>query len=104
TEDTVIAVRDIDLDGLSSQANTPYNRAFVYTHGYGVTAAFGNQRASDGKPVFLESGIPSNGALGDFQQRVYFGETSPAYSIVGAPKGTGVLAIRSGIPLEPLLH
>ncbi|WP_420370137.1 UPF0182 family protein [Curtobacterium sp. L1-20] len=88
TEDTVIAVRDIDLDGLSSQANTPYNRAFVYTHGYGVTAAYGNQRASDGKPVFLESGIPSNGALGDFQQRVYFGETSPAYSIVGAPKGS----------------
>ncbi|TCU50897.1 UPF0182 family protein [Curtobacterium sp. PhB146] len=86
TEDTVIAVRDIDLDGLSSAANTQYNRAFVYTHGYGVTAAFGNQRASDGKPVFLESGIPSNGALGDFQQRVYFGETSPAYSIVGAPK------------------
>ncbi|RPE79369.1 hypothetical protein EDF28_3193 [Curtobacterium sp. PhB137] len=88
TEDTVIAVRDIDLDGLSSAANTQYNRAFVYTHGYGVTAAFGNQRASDGKPVFLESGIPSNGALGDFQQRVYFGETSPAYSIVGAPKGS----------------
>ncbi|WP_260980989.1 UPF0182 family protein [Curtobacterium pusillum] len=88
TEDTVIAVRDIDLDGLSAQANTPYNRAFVYTHGYGVTAAYGNQRASDGKPVFLESGIPSTGGLGDFQQRVYFGETSPAYSIVGAPKGS----------------
>ncbi|WP_185022628.1 UPF0182 family protein [Curtobacterium sp. PhB115] len=88
TEDTVIAVRDIDLDGLSAAANTQYNRAFVYTHGYGVTAAYGNQRASDGKPVFLESGIPSNGALGDFQQRVYFGETSPSYSIVGAPKGS----------------
>jgi len=88
TEDTVIAVRDIDLEGLSAAANTQYNRAFVYTHGYGVTAAYGNQRASDGKPVFLESGIPSNGALGDFQQRVYFGETSPAYSIVGAPEGS----------------
>jgi len=88
TEDTVIAVRDIDLDGLSAAANTQYNRAFVYTHGYGVTAAYGNQRASDGKPVFLESGIPSSGGLGDFQQRVYFGETSPPYSIVGAPKGS----------------
>ncbi|MGU3410963.1 UPF0182 family protein [Microbacterium sp. M1A1_1b] len=88
TEDTVIAVRDIDLDGLSSAANTQYNRTFVYTHGYGVSAAYGNQRASDGKPVFLESGIPSTGALGDYQQRVYFGETSPPYSIVGAPKGT----------------
>ncbi|MBT2501491.1 UPF0182 family protein [Curtobacterium sp. ISL-83] len=88
TEDTVIAVRDIDLAGLSSQANTQYNRTFVYTHGYGVAAAYGNQRASDGKPVFLESGIPSNGALGDFQQRVYFGETSPPYSIVGGSKGS----------------
>ena len=88
TEDTVIAVRDIDLDGLSSQANTQYNRTFVYTHGFGVTAAFGNQRASDGKPVFLESGIPSNGQLGNYQERVYFGETSPPYSIVGGPEGT----------------
>ena len=58
TEDTVIAVRDIDLAGLSSAANTQYNWAFVYTHGYGVVAAYGNQRASDGKPVFLESGHP----------------------------------------------
>ncbi|MFJ3385304.1 MULTISPECIES: UPF0182 family protein [unclassified Curtobacterium] len=88
TEDTVIAVRDIDLDGLSAAANTQYNRTFVYTHGFGVTAAYGNQRASDGKPVFLESGIPTTGALGDYQQRVYFGETSPPYSIVGAPKGS----------------
>ena len=88
TEDTVIAVRDIDLDGLSAQANTQYNRTFVYTHGFGVTAAYGNQRASDGKPVFLESGIPSNGALGDYQERVYFGETSPPYSIVGGPEGS----------------
>lgn len=88
TEDTVIAVRDIDLEGLSAQANTQYNRTFVYTHGFGVTAAYGNQRASDGKPVFLESGIPANGALGDYQQRVYFGESSPPYSIVGGPEGT----------------
>jgi uncharacterized membrane protein (UPF0182 family) len=87
TEDTVLAVRDIDLDGLGSSA-TQYNRTFVYTHGYGVVAAYGNQRASDGKPVFIESGIPSSGDLGEYQPRVYFGENSPAYSIVGAPKGT----------------
>ncbi|WP_181435155.1 UPF0182 family protein [Curtobacterium sp. MCBD17_019] len=87
SEDTVIAVRDIDVDGLGSSA-TQYNRTFVYTHGYGVVAAYGNQRTSDGKPVFLESGIPSTGDLGDYQPRVYFGESSPAYSIVGAPKGT----------------
>ncbi|MCP1504582.1 uncharacterized membrane protein (UPF0182 family) [Curtobacterium herbarum] len=87
TEDTVLAVRDIDLDGLGASA-TQYNRTFVYTHGYGVVAAYGNQRASDGKPVFIESGIPAGGDLGKYQPRVYFGENSPAYSIVGAPKGT----------------
>ncbi len=37
--------------------------------------------------MFLQSGIPSTGALGDFEPRVYFGEDSPPYSIVGAPEG-----------------
>jgi hypothetical protein len=87
SEDTVVAVRDIDLNGLGSSA-TQYNRTFVYTHGYGLVAAYGNQRASDGKPVFAESGIPTSGALGDYQPRVYFGESSPSYSIVGAPSGS----------------
>jgi uncharacterized membrane protein (UPF0182 family) len=50
-------------------------------------AAAGNQRSVDGQPVFLQSGIPSTGSLGEFEPRVYFGEDSPAYSIVGAPEG-----------------
>ena len=87
SQDTVIAVRELNQAGLGD-SQTYYNNTFVYTHGYGVVAAFGNQRASDGNPVFLESGIPSTGSLGDFEPRVYFGEDSPAYSIVGAPEGT----------------
>jgi uncharacterized protein len=85
TQDTVIAVRELNQDGLSDKS-TWYNSALVYTHGYGVVAAYGNQRTTDGKPKFLESGIPSSGALGDFEPRVYFGENSPEYSIVGASK------------------
>lgn len=85
TQDTVIAVRELDQEGLGD-AQSWYNNTVVYTHGYGVVAAFGNQRTTDGKPVFLESGIPSNGELGDFEERIYFGENSPAYSIVGAPE------------------
>ncbi|MGV8876977.1 MAG: UPF0182 family protein [Rhodoglobus sp.] len=85
-QDTVIAVRELNQSGLGD-AQSWYNNAVVYTHGYGIVAAFGNQRASDGQPVFLQSGIPSTGALGDFEPRVYFGEKSPEYSIVGAPKG-----------------
>jgi len=85
TQDTVIAVRELDQSGLGAQSW--FNSSVVYTHGYGVVAAFGNQRTADGKPAFLESGIPSTGDLGEFEPRVYFGENSPAYSIVGAEKG-----------------
>jgi uncharacterized membrane protein (UPF0182 family) len=52
-----------------------------------VVAAYGNQRSSEGQPVFLQKGIPSIGALGKYEPRIYFGENSPAYSIVGAAAG-----------------
>jgi uncharacterized membrane protein (UPF0182 family) len=83
TQDTVIAVRELNQDA----ADTWYNNALVYTHGYGVVAAYGNQRDAQGQPQFLESGIPTSGELGEYEPRVYFGENSPAYSIVGGPEG-----------------
>ena len=86
TQDTVVAVRDLNLSGLGD-AETWFNSHLVYTHGYGLVAAAGNQRSVDGQPVFLQSGIPSTGSLGEFEPRVYFGEGSPQYSIVGAPEG-----------------
>ena len=97
TQDTVIAVRELDQKGLSD-AQSWYNSVLVYTHGYGVVAAYGNQRTTDGQPVFLESGIPSTGELGDFEPRVYFGENSPEYSIVGGSKGDD--AIEHDYPLK----
>jgi uncharacterized membrane protein (UPF0182 family) len=81
TQDTVIAVRELNQSGQS--ANDWFNNTLVYTHGFGVVAAYGNQRSPDGQPLFLESGIPSTGDLGDFEPRIYFGENSPRYSIVG---------------------
>jgi uncharacterized membrane protein (UPF0182 family) len=87
TQDTVIAVRELNQAGLGD-SQTWYNNTVVYTHGYGLVAAYGNQRSTDGQPVFLESGIPSVGSLGEFEPRVYFGEESPEYSIVGAAKGS----------------
>src|SRR5699024_160773 len=64
-----------------------FNRAIVYTHGFGVVAANGNQRNPDGEPTFMESDIPPSGEFPDYEPRVYFGESSPDYSIVGAEKG-----------------
>ncbi len=85
TQDTVIAVRELNQAGLGS-ARSWYNDTIVYTHGYGVVAAYGNQASTDGQPVFLQSGIPSSGALGKYEPRIYFGENSPTYSIVGSEK------------------
>jgi hypothetical protein len=85
--DTVIGVRELDLDNAPAGQRNWVNDHVVYTHGFGVVAAYGNQRTSDGQPVFFQSGIPSSGALGSYEPRVYFGEQSPDYSIVGAPAG-----------------
>ncbi|MCM3779340.1 UPF0182 family membrane protein [Microbacterium hydrocarbonoxydans] len=93
-QDTVVSVRDLDMEGVD--VTNWNNRAAVYTHGYGLVAAAGNQRTSDGEPVFLERGIPSSGFLTDqenFEPRVYFGENSPEYSIVGAPDGSDPVEI-----------
>jgi uncharacterized membrane protein (UPF0182 family) len=87
TKDTVIAVRELDLGGLSAGQRSWFNDHAVYTHGFGVVAAYGNQRSSDGEPAFFQHGIPSTGALGDYEPRIYFGERSPSFSIVGAPQG-----------------
>ncbi len=86
--DTVIAVRELNLDGLSSSQRTWVNDHTVYTHGYGIAAAYGNTSVGRGIPKFFQQGIPSTGELGDYEPRVYFGENSPEYSIVGAPEGS----------------
>lgn len=80
--DTVSAIRDINVESQTSW----YNRTLVYTHGYGLVASYGNQRSPGGEPVFLESGIPTSGRLGEFEPRVYFGMFSPEYSIVGGER------------------
>jgi uncharacterized membrane protein (UPF0182 family) len=91
-QDTVLAVRELNQAGLGDSQSW-YNNTIVYTHGYGVVAAFGNQRTVDGQPVFMQSGIPTTGKLGDYEPRVYFGENSPAYSIVGAAAGAEPLEL-----------
>lgn len=85
-EDTVAAVRDIDVSNQQGWVN----QTLVYTHGYGLVAAYGNQRSADGQPVFLEAGIPTDGRLGEFEPRVYFGQNSPNYSIVGGDRDNDI--------------
>jgi len=86
TEDTVIAVREVNVDTTESWVN----QHITYTHGYGVVAAYGAKVASGGRPDFMLKGIPTAGVLGSdstYEPRIYFGEYSPEYSIVGGPEG-----------------
>ena len=93
--DLVLGVRELDQAGLADSAKNWNNLHTVYTHGYGVIAAYGNQRpAGDGpqvrgdEPAWAERNIPPIGQLSDltpegYEGRVYFGENSPDYSVVG---------------------
>ena len=82
--DVVIAVRELNIEGNPSR--NWINDHLVYTHGFGLVAAYGNDRDVDGKPKFTVGNLPPTGALGDFEPRVYFGENVPNYSIIGGVK------------------
>ncbi len=84
-QDSVVAARELDLEGVP-QRNW-VNDHTVYTHGYGLVTARGNKRTNDGEPEFFTRDIPPTGPLMPFEPRIYFGERSPQYSIVGAPEG-----------------
>ena len=90
----VLGVRELDQSGLAENDQNWSNLHTAYTHGNGVIAAFANQRPEDDSSQ--ETGIQwAEGAevgqdtlsslSGDdgYETRVYFGEQSPSYSIVG---------------------
>ncbi len=84
-QDVVVAVRELNLASVP-QRNW-INDHFLYTHGYGLVAARGNTVEPDGSPSYVSKDIPPVGQLPQDQPRIYFGEESPDYSIVGAKSG-----------------
>ncbi|MEV5435451.1 UPF0182 family protein [Streptomyces sp. NPDC052682] len=83
-QDTVIGLRELNLAGIPKK--NWINNHFRYTHGYGVVAAEGTSADPQGRPVFTESDLPSKGDLGTYEQRIYYGEKTTTYSIVGGPQ------------------
>jgi uncharacterized protein len=94
--DMVVGVRELNQDGLPENSKNWSNLRTVYTHGYGVIAAYGNQRSAENgqqadnqEPAWAERDLPPEGALTDlsgedgYEGRIYFGEQSPDYSVVG---------------------
>jgi uncharacterized protein len=90
----VLGVRELDQSGLAEGDQNWSNLHTAYTHGNGVIAAYANQRPEDDS--VQQTGIQwAEGQEADedaltqlagpdgYETRVYFGEQSPDYSIVG---------------------
>jgi uncharacterized membrane protein (UPF0182 family) len=82
--DVVLAAREIYHQGVPTQDWN--NLHTVYTHGYGLVAAYGN-RSQDGEPDWLAYNIPTEGLLVPEQPRIYFGEYTDDYAVVGRLAG-----------------
>ncbi len=89
----VLGVRELDQQGIDAGDRNWSNLHTVYTHGDGVIAAYANQRPEDDASQslniqFAEGQEADEDALTSLstdgvESRVYFGETSPDYSVVG---------------------
>jgi uncharacterized membrane protein (UPF0182 family) len=83
--DAVVGVREMDQSGI--EGKNWNNLKTVYTHGYGLVAAYGNRRQSGGEPEWIAKDIPPTGKISEHEPRIYFGEIQRDFSIVGAPAG-----------------
>ncbi|WP_078871283.1 UPF0182 family protein [Streptomyces caatingaensis] len=78
-QDTVIGLRELNIKGIPER--NWINDHFKYTHGYGAVTAKGDSVPKGGGPDFQ-----SDKVLGPYEPRVYFGEKTTQYSIVGGPQ------------------
>ncbi|WP_438828760.1 UPF0182 family membrane protein [Streptomyces klenkii] len=83
-QDTVIGLRELNLKGIPER--NWINDHFKYTHGYGAIAAKGTTTDKAGAPDFTAKSLPTEGLFGSYEQRVYYGEKTTQYSIVGGPQ------------------
>ncbi|NYI46577.1 hypothetical protein BJ993_003657 [Nocardioides aromaticivorans] len=93
----VLGVRELDQSGIPTGDQNWSNLHTVYTHGEGLIAAYANKIATTDDPngrIAWAEGIGSGNSgrtdLSDaekFETRVYYGELSPSYSIVGKAGG-----------------
>ena len=90
----VLGVRELDQTGINDADQNWANLHTVYTHGNGMIAAYANQRGEDdagtSRPTIqwargpaARRGRADRPRRDGYETRVYFGEQSPDYSVVG---------------------
>ena len=91
--DLVLGVRELNQAGIAENNQNWANLHTVYTHGDGMIAAYGNQRPADNSPQRASGNEEPQWAndprgdmsdfVGEYESRIYYGENSPTYSVVG---------------------
>jgi uncharacterized membrane protein (UPF0182 family) len=92
TQDYVVGVREVNDNALTALQRNWLNRHTVFTHGFGMVAAPANQVVCGGLPYFVSGFLGPNQQPGCAssteeikvdQPRIYYGEQSTEYAIVG---------------------
>ena len=95
-QEYIVAVRELNTDGLTANQRDWINRHMVFTHGNGFVAAPANTvntaprddtSGEGGYPVFTVSDLSSQGDIKVDQPRIYYGELIKDYAIVGGTSG-----------------
>jgi uncharacterized membrane protein (UPF0182 family) len=90
----LLSPRELNVDGLPSNARTWTNRHLAYTHGYGVVVSPVSEVNSDNWPVMMVGGVPPTGPqeLAITRPEIYFGELPQDWIIVNTdqPEFTGI--------------
>ena len=83
--DVVVAARELDMKGIPDRNWN--NLHTVFTHGHGLVTAYGNRRQTLGEPEWITKDIPPVGKIEQTQSRIYHGEQSEQFVIVGREEG-----------------
>lgn len=82
-----MSARELNKENLEETARSYTNEKFRYTHGFGVVASPIDRVTEDGQPYFCVKDIPvvsTNGMPELTQPRIYYGESTNDYVIVGS--------------------
>ncbi|MBC8094138.1 MAG: UPF0182 family protein, partial [Pseudonocardia sp.] len=128
-QDYIVALRELNTEGLAGNQTDWINQHLVYTHGNGIVVAPANQVNANLDNAGGQGGLPNftnvdtasaqspdiPASLRVAEPRTYYGELNTDYSIVGAPEGapdqeydsdTGryTYAGRGGVPLDNIVN
>src|SRR5258708_24198976 len=79
----MLSARELQVSALPAAAQTWVNKHLYYTHGFGAVMTPVGAVGTEGRPAFVLQDIPPVGQPKIDQPRIYYGELTKDYVIVG---------------------